>query len=94
MKSIRIGNCWRTRVMRRNIFLLIVCLVLIFYSVPIAVRADPLITIDGVQEPAWGAPLAIDPIGDMSEPNLDLSGLYVIADADNYYIGFDAFASS
>ena len=80
--------------MRRNIFLLIVCLVLIFYSVPIAVRADPLITIDGVQEPAWGAPLAIDPVGDMSEPNLDLSDLYVIADADNYYIGFDAFTSN
>jgi hypothetical protein len=30
----------------------------------------------------------------MSEPNLDLQGLYVVEDADNYYIGFDATAST
>jgi glycosidase len=54
----------------------------------------PLIIIDGVKDAAWGAPLASDPIGDMSEPNLDLQGLYLVEDADNYYIGFDATAST
>jgi hypothetical protein len=51
------------------------------------------IVIDGVKEAAWGAPLASDPIGDMSEPNLDMHGLYVTEDTANYYIGFDATAS-
>ncbi|NIV33272.1 MAG: hypothetical protein GWN58_28645, partial [Anaerolineae bacterium] len=52
------------------------------------------IVIDGVKEADWGEPLASDPAGDMSEPNLDLQNLYVVEDADNYYIGFDATASS
>jgi hypothetical protein len=51
------------------------------------------IVIDGIREAEWGDPLASDPIGDMSEPNLDLQSLYVVEDADNYYIGFDATAS-
>ncbi|MFN2226061.1 MAG: choice-of-anchor X domain-containing protein, partial [Anaerolineae bacterium] len=50
--------------------------------------------IDGIKEAAWGDPLALDPAGDISEPNLDLTGLYVVEDADNYYIGFDATAST
>jgi glycosidase/fibronectin type 3 domain-containing protein len=56
--------------------------------------ADAMIVIDGVREADWGDPLASDPAGDMSEPNLDLQGLYVVEDADNYYIGFDATAST
>jgi hypothetical protein len=52
------------------------------------------IIIDGVKEADWGEALAIDPTGDMSETNLDLQGLYVVQDADNFYIGFDATASS
>jgi glycosidase len=52
------------------------------------------IVIDGVKEAAWGDALASDPAGDMSEPNLDLQDLYVLEDADNYYIGFDATASN
>jgi glycosidase len=52
------------------------------------------IVIDGVKEAAWGDPLASDPVGDMSESNLDLQGLYVVEDADNYYLGFDATASA
>ncbi|MEJ2209382.1 MAG: hypothetical protein P8129_10135, partial [Anaerolineae bacterium] len=52
------------------------------------------IVIDGAKEAAWGDPLALDPAGDISEPNLDLTGLYVVEDADNYYIGFDATAST
>jgi glycosidase len=52
------------------------------------------IAIDGVKEAAWGNPLALDPLGDMSEPNLDLHGLYVVEDEDSYYIGFDAYAST
>jgi glycosidase len=52
------------------------------------------IIIDGVKEAAWGDPLAADPIGDMTEPNLDLQGLYLVEDANNYYIGFDATAST
>jgi len=34
-----------------------------------------------------GTALASDPAGDMSEPNLDLQGLYVVEDTDNFYIG-------
>ena len=56
--------------------------------------ADAVILIDGVKEAAWGDPLASDPAGDMSEPNLDLKGLYLVEDDDNYYIGFDASAST
>jgi glycosidase/fibronectin type 3 domain-containing protein len=52
------------------------------------------ILIDGAKEAAWGAPLASDPAGDMTEPNLDLQTLYVVEDADNFYIGFDATASN
>ncbi len=59
-----------------------------------ATFADPTIVIDGVKDADWGEPLASDPQGDMTEPNLDVTGLYVVEDADNYYIGFDAFASS
>jgi glycosidase len=59
-----------------------------------SLRAQGPILIDGVKEAAWGEPLALDPTGDMSEPNLDLQGLYVVEDAENYYIGFDATASN
>jgi glycosidase len=52
------------------------------------------IVIDGVKEAAWGDPLVSDPVGDMSEPNLDLWDLYMVEDADNYYIGFDALAAT
>ena len=52
------------------------------------------IVIDGVKEAAWGAPLSSDPTGDMSEPNLDMQHLYVTEDTANYYIGFDATAST
>jgi glycosidase len=63
-------------------------------AVPQAQGDGDGIVIDGVKEAAWGDPLASDPAGDMSEPNLDLQGLYVVEDADNYYIGFDAIAST
>jgi hypothetical protein len=55
---------------------------------------DSIIVIDGVREAAWGSPLAVDPTLDMAEPNLDLQGLYVVEDADNYCLGFDATASN
>ena len=55
---------------------------------------ETTIVIDGVMEAAWREPLASDPAGDMSEPNLDLEGLYVVEDVDNFYIGFDAKAAS
>ncbi len=57
-------------------------------------RPAATITIDGNHEANWGSPLATDPTGDMTEPNLDLHRLYVAEDANNYYIGFDAYASS
>lgn len=65
-------------------------------SVPtLAQSATPVtITIDGVREPAWGSPLASDPVGDMSESNLDLANLYIVDDINNYYIGFDALATA
>ncbi|MBN1581463.1 MAG: hypothetical protein JXA89_12240, partial [Anaerolineae bacterium] len=67
-------------------------------SVVLPVAAAPAaqvtILIDGSKEAAWGDPLANDPLGDMSEPNLDLQSLYVLEDADNYYIGFEATASN
>jgi hypothetical protein len=50
--------------------------------------------IDGERDAAYGDPIASDPLGDMTEPNLDLHNLYLVEDADNYYIGFDAFASN
>jgi glycosidase len=58
------------------------------------VQAQPPIIIDGIKEATWGEPLAVDPTGDMTEPNLDLQGLYLVEDADNYYIGFNATAST
>lgn len=53
-----------------------------------------LITIDGVKDAAYGAPVATDPAGDISEPNLDLHNLYIVADANNFYIGLDANATN
>jgi glycosidase/fibronectin type 3 domain-containing protein len=38
-------------------------------------------------------PAAVDPLGDMTEHNLDLHRLWVWEDASSYYIAFDAFAS-
>jgi glycosidase len=63
-------------------------------SVPVARAAPTTITIDGVHEAAWGAPVGVDPQGDMTESNLDLTSLYVTDDVSNYYIGFDALATS
>jgi hypothetical protein len=50
--------------------------------------------IDGERDQVWGDPAAEDPLGDMTEPNLDLYGLYLVEDTDNFYLGFDAFASN
>jgi glycosidase len=70
-----------------------IVLVMILLTGALSVSADTTITIDGVRESEWGDPLALDPVGDMTEPNLDLQGLYVVEDTDNFYIGFDATAS-
>ncbi|MBC8448273.1 MAG: DNRLRE domain-containing protein [Chloroflexi bacterium] len=61
-----------------------------------APQAVPLTTIviDGVKEAEWGDALAMDPQGDISEPNLDLVDLYAVEDADNVYVGLDALAST
>ncbi len=53
-----------------------------------------LIQIDGTKDAAYGAAVASDPLADMSEPNLDLHNLYIVNDANNFYIGFDAYATS
>ncbi|MCX6029019.1 MAG: alpha-amylase family glycosyl hydrolase [Chloroflexi bacterium] len=53
-----------------------------------------LIVIDGTKDAAYSAAVASDPVGDMSEPNLDLKGLYIVDDANNFYIGLDAFATN
>ncbi len=74
--------------------LVIVAMLLAILPGPPAILAVGEIVIDGVKDVAWGDPLATDPAGDMTEPNLDLQGLYVVEDADNYYIGFDATAST
>ena len=47
-----------------------------------------------INNPLSGTPLATDPLGDMTEPNVDLNRLWVSEDANNYYISFDAFASN
>ncbi|MDY7041317.1 MAG: alpha-amylase family glycosyl hydrolase [Chloroflexota bacterium] len=90
----------RTIKTRRKItylFSVLIILALLLSGMPVT-AAPPAqggsIVIDGVKEAAWGDPLASDPAGDMSEPNLDLQGLYFVEDADNYYIGFDATASN
>ena len=74
--------------------LVILSMILAVFPGSTAILAQSGIVIDGVREAAWGEPLAEDPIGDISEPNLDLQGLYLAEDDDNYYIGFDATASS
>ena len=66
-------------------------MVLIFGVLP---AQGATIVIDGVKEAGWGDPLACDPVDDMSEPNLDLHCLYVTEDEDNFFIGFDATAST
>lgn len=83
------------RKMRSLLFVLTIA-ALLMGAMPSAAAptAQAGIVIDGVKDDAWGEPLASDPAGDMSEPNLDLQGLYVVEDADNVYIGFDATAST
>jgi glycosidase len=79
------------------LFSVLLVLALLLSGIPVmaAPQAQAVsIPIDGVKEAAWGEPLASDPVGDMSAPDLDLQGLYVVQDADNYYIGFDATAST
>jgi len=71
----------------KKILPLLILLTILF--VGITATAAPL-----AADAAWGDPLASDPLGDMSEPNLDLQGLYVIEDTDNFFIGFDATAST
>lgn len=56
--------------------------------------STPYIAIDGARDLTWGMPLASDPAGDMTEPNLDLTDLYFTEDASYYYLGLDAFAST
>ncbi|MGD8473064.1 MAG: hypothetical protein PVH59_03010, partial [Anaerolineae bacterium] len=75
-----------------SVLLILAMLLAVFPGSP-AILAEGEIVIDGVKDAAWGDPLASDPVGDMTEPSLDLQGLYVVEDADNYYIGFDATAS-
>ncbi len=73
------------------VFIFIIC-VLPTSAAPLQQEME--IVIDGVKDAAWGDPLATDPLGDMTEPNLDLTGLYVVEGADDIYIGYDATASS
>jgi len=56
--------------------------------------ATPYIAIDGAPDLTWGTPLASDPQADINEPNLDLAALYLREDASNYYLAFDAAAST
>lgn len=49
--------------------------------------------IDGDKDDIYGDPISADPLADIDQPNLDLTGLYLLEDADNYYIGLDALAS-
>ncbi len=88
--------------MRRNLavprslsLLLIVSLLLSIVPLTAAEPApSTVIVIDGVKDANWGTALSVDPTLDMTEPNLDLQGLYVVDDAEFFYIGFDATASS
>jgi glycosidase len=77
-----------------SILVILAMLLTVLPGPPATLAQEDGIVIDGVKEAAWGDPLAVDPMGDMSEPNLDLQGLYVIEDADNVYVGFDATAST
>ena len=83
----------KKRALPLYILVILSMLLAVFPGSP-AILAQGVIVIDGVKEAAWGEPLAEDPVGDMSEPNLDLQGLYLVEDGDNYYIGFDATAST
>ena len=53
--------------------------------VPDAVATDTPV-IDGVKDAIWCSAFASDPLGDMSEPNLDLQGLYLLEDDENYFL--------
>ena len=80
-----------------RLFSILIILALLLSSIPVTAAPQAqaaIIAIDGIKEAAWGDPLASDPAGDMTEANLDLQGLYVVEDDDNYYIGFDATAST
>ena len=85
--------------MKRNslrgiaLFIMMMLLICVIPTNAMVPAQEGGIVIDGIREAEWGDPLASDPVGDMSEPNLDLQSLYVVEDADNYYIGFDATAS-
>ena len=80
-----------TALLRMSLLLILLVTILVAAS---SVAQGASIVIDGVKEADWGDALASDPLGDMSEPNLDLQGLYVVEDADNFYFGFDAAASN
>jgi len=80
--------------MTGKVLALLLVLALLIFCLPVVVHSEPLIVIDGVKEAGWGTALSTDPLGDMTEPNLDLQGLYVKHDLNNFYIGFDAYASS
>jgi hypothetical protein len=84
------------RAVSRSIgFFLIVGMLVSIAPLTTATQAQAsIIIIDGVKETVWGDPLAMDATLDMTEPNLDLQGLYVVEDADNCTIGFDATAST
>jgi glycosidase len=81
----------------RRLFLALIAVVLLLSGMPTAAAPSAQngdIVVDGFKEAAWGEPLASDPAGDISEPNLDLQQLYVVEDANNIYVGFDAIAST
>ncbi|MCU0486004.1 MAG: alpha-amylase family glycosyl hydrolase, partial [Anaerolineales bacterium] len=56
--------------------------------------STPYFVMDGAREATWGEAASTDPLEDMSEPNLNLHGLYLAEDASSYYIGLDAYAST
>jgi len=87
----------RTKPVVRHSLSLFLILTMLVSIIPLAFPQQTqavTIVIDGVKEAEWGTPLAVDPAGDITEPNLDLQGLYVVEDTNNYYIGFDGAASN
>ncbi|SES94990.1 hypothetical protein [Anaerobranca gottschalkii] len=52
------------------------------------------IIIDGNIDEAYGEPVAIDPKGDMKQPDLDLHRLFVTDDSNFWYIGLDSYLTN
>lgn len=56
--------------------------------------SSPYIAVDGGHDASYGEAAATDPLGDMTESNLDLQRLFITEDASTYFVALDAYAGT